>query len=367
MKLLLSLSLFAVSLGASAGNVVVVDSVDSVPLSGATVIAQTGMIAGITDGDGRIAVNEKDWPLTVRSLGYSSVTIDEKTDTLRLAPAAYALPEVVVSPGERPITRVICYAREYCSGATSTDTMQMYSEYMIECFGADGKVKGYKKGDSRPTTRNVRRYARRVNSEGLDSVARPRSGDDETFLSFMDCVVDVPMYAIEESEAIINGALADTVQGKYCPKFIYRKTDNLYLKTTDLLSDYKDHKWSPFLFKLFGLTMDINNANFSLAYKANNSGKYGIGDLVYGTYGISILGRGKWIKKMFRSKDSVDMDCYVEVYPVDIEYCTVEEYKEMRNDSYRIVEFQKPLNLQPLPPSVQALIDKVDTELPLLK
>lgn len=367
MKLLLSLSLFAVSLGASAGNVVVVDSVDSAPLSGATVIAQTGMIAGITDGDGRIAVNEKDWPLTVRSLGYSSVTIDERTDTLRLAPAAYALPEVVVSPGERPITRVICYAREYCSGATSTDTMQMYSEYMIECFGADGKVKGYKKGDSRPTTRNVRRYARRVNSEGLDSVARPRSGDDETFLSFMDCVVDVPMYAIEESEAIRNGALADTVQGKYCPKFIYRKTDNLYLKTTDLLSDYKGHKWSPFLFKLFGLTMDINNANFSLAYKANNSGKYGIGDLVYGTYGISILGRGKWIKKMFRSKDSVDMDCYVEVYPVDIEYCTVEEYKEMRNDSYRIVEFQKPLNLQPLPPSVQALIDKVDTELPLRK
>lgn len=56
-----------------------------------------------------------------------------------MASENYSLPEVSVVSGERPITRVVSYVREYSTGATSTDTIQMFSEYMVQSFHITGK------------------------------------------------------------------------------------------------------------------------------------------------------------------------------------------------------------------------------------
>lgn len=48
--------------------------------------------------------------------------------------------------------------------------------------------------------------------------------------------------------------------------------------------------------------MDMREMMISFAYKANPSGKYTIHDFLYEISSANILGRGKWIKKAFKTK-----------------------------------------------------------------
>ena len=144
-----------------AGRVIVVDGSDGSPVIGATVFSSSGLILGATDADGNTPdVNEGSYPLTIHSLGYKEGIAATPGDTLMMDAAAYDLPPVTVMPGERPITRVVCYVREYSTGATDRDTLKMYSEYMVESYHIDEgtKVKGYHKYDFVPKTRTERRF-----------------------------------------------------------------------------------------------------------------------------------------------------------------------------------------------------------------
>ena len=51
------------------------------------------------------------------------------------------------------------------------------------------------------------------------------------------------------------------------------------------------------------------------------------------------------------------MDTYIELYPVDIEYLTLADYKTLR-DAYEIIPFRRPSPLAPLSPSVATLLKK---------
>lgn len=341
-------------------NLTIVEADSYQPIAGVTVMSRSGNIVGITDDKGRISIDlHKDYPLTVRSLGYESMTVSEHRDTLELPAATYTLSEVVVNPVDRPVARVICYAREYCSGTTSTDTMQMYCEYMTESFLTDGgKVKGYDKYDSHLRPRAVRRYARFVKADGTDSVACPSRNDDITFLSFIENIAYVPGKTVTVGERIKAGARTDTLQGKYSPKCIYRKNNSTYTITKDMLSDHKEHRWSPFFFKLLGITMEIQQAENTVAYLVNDTDKLGMSDFVYGTYNLHAVCKGRWLKKLLGTKEPFELDCYIELYPVDIEHFTVEEYKQMKED-YSPIEFREPQNLQPLAPSIRTLVDRV--------
>ena len=341
-------------------RLVVVDSEDSLPVAGVAVIGGNGIIIGTTDADGSIAVGDEGcYPLVIRAMGYKSATLDAPVDTLALEPAAYSLRELVVSPGERPISRVVCFAREYCTGATGSDTLQLYCEYMTESFIADGKVKGYKSYYTRPRPRAARRYARFA-GEGTDSVARPRYDDDVVgVLSWMEYLASVPGESIDERDAIRGGASTDTVAGKYSPKSVYKKTRASYIRTDDMLSDHKNHKYSPGFFKLLGFTIDTDKMTSSTVYKVNDRGRYGLHDYVYSTYSVHMLARGKHFKRWLHTKDPIDLDCYIELYPVAITRHTVEEFKAMKEEMTRI-EFAEPENLLPMIPAVKSLVEQVE-------
>lgn len=355
--------LFAYCSG-SAGDLIVTDAGDGSPVSGATVITRSGMILGLTDDGGRIAIDDlSGLPLIVRCIGYEPLSIMELADTARLVPASYELGELVVTPVDRPIMRVVCFAREYSSGITGADTLQLYCEYMTESFLAEGKVKGYKGYDAKPSVRNVARYAR-MTKDGRDCIFRPSYNDDIRELSWFDFLAFLPTERIEAPESIRNGLESDTVPGKYGPKFIFRKKNNLFTKTADVLSDHKNRKWSPWFFKLIGMTVDINVGSWSLSFRANPADTYSIRDFVSGTYNIQMLGRGKWLKKAFDTSYPIEMDTYIELYPVDIQHLTVSEYKE-RKDEFDRIPFQLPEAVQPLAPSIKALVDRIDRELPL--
>ena len=354
-KLLCLLALVAVVTATGSARVItVVDSGDREPIAGASVLSSNGLIVGFTDSQGRIQVAPADYPLELRGLGYMPLSVEATVDTVAMSPAAFPLGELTVNPADRPITRVVTYAQEYCTGATPGDTMQMYSEYMLEYFLADGKVKGYSKSDAKASVRNVRRFGRLANSQGLDSVFRPAGGDDIVMLSFVVSMSFLPGGSKKEPEALKSGAPADTVMGKYGPKYVYRKSNGLFSVDTDGLADYKDHRWAPAIFKLFGLTAAIEQLDWSMIFRSNNSGEYGIGDFICGTCNMRVLGTGKMLKRMLGIKDPINIYSYVEQYPVEIEYLTVEDYKAMKKerDSHEKEAFVIPEGVQPLVPSI---------------
>lgn len=336
----------------------VVDKTDRSPIIGATVIDRAGIIVGITDGNGQISVkSEANFPITVRYIGYEPLTTSER-DTIAMTATSYALKEVEINPADRPIKRVICFAREYSSGIAGKDTMQLYSEYMAQAFIAEGKVKGYKKYDAHPHIRNTKRYARIVKT-GNDSIFKPRLYDDVTELSWYDLMAFLPTEKLELRDAIKEGAETDTVFGKYGPQFIYSLKNNIYSQKADILSNQKNRKVSPWLFKLFGLTVDIDAGVWTMSYNDKGKGTFGIYDLISGTYNIHIIGRGKWIRKILDSKYPIEMNSYLEIYPLEITNCTVEEYKEL--NTYDRIPFQYPAGLQPLSPAIQSLVDSLES------
>lgn len=364
---ILCLLALSISIPGYTKNIYVVDSEDKAPIPGSTIISDKGLIIGCTDAEGKISVGDTDFPLSVRNLGYETAFIsDASTDTIFLPAAKYSLHEVVINPAERPITRVLAFVREYCTGSTSTDTLQLYSEYMIEYFNADGKVKGFDKSHRSGTIRNAKRYGRLANSQGLDSVMRPKSDDDVSALSFAELMSRIPFENLSEPESIKKGIQSsDTVFGKYYPKLVGRKTRNHFILDCDVLADYSDHKWSPWIFKMLGMTMDMEKASWSRIYNGTESGIYGLPDFIYGTCNLTMLGKGRLLKKLLRLKDEITIDCYIEIYPVEINSLTREEYLEIKKEfKERRSEMIFPEHLLPLTPAIETLKERVNQEYP---
>ncbi len=364
LKSALALLMISFCAFATSPKVIVIDESNNAGIEGATVISDRGIILGITDREGGIKVEkEKDFPLTIRCVGFEPATIQMAADTIKLHPATYELSEVDVKAGERPIRKVTSYAREYCTGASPNDTMQLFAEYMLINYIPidEKKIKGFKSGDSAIWPKAARRFARFANSEGLDSVASPDKFDNVSHLSFYNLLVGVPVNSFPETEKIKSGAKVDSVMGKYYNSALYKKTDNNYIITYDRLANEENHSVSPMLFKIVGMTMDIDRMQSTYVYQIPTDSLYTPEDFIYTSGSIHALAKGKMFKWLLGKKD-VEVDCYAELYPVDIEYLTVDEYKEDRKErkDRTPIPFRKPQNLQPLPTAVERLVERVN-------
>lgn len=337
-------------------NVLIRDIDDKDPIPGAYVISANGLILGATDNEGKIKVQKRDFPISVRCLGYDPLTVDSYADSINLKAASYILPEAVISTKERPITRVLTYAREYATGEVAGDTVQLFSECMIEYYFADGKVKGYHGHDKSPSIVASRIYCRLANENDRDTVFMPEFDDNATAISLIDWKLDLPYDLQTETEALRNGATLDSIPGKYYTKYLYTKTKDRYIVDYDDLADNKNHKDSPLMFKLIGFTLDIDRLNFTSLYKVNSIGKYGINDLVCNTINTHMLTKSKWMKKAYRVKKPIEMNSYIEQYPVEIQRITIDDYKKLRHGFN--VQFQIPEIAPELPSAIQNLINQ---------
>ena len=64
-----------------------------------------------------------------------------------MKPQWFSPEEVSVVSDSRPVVRTVMYVREYSSGVTEKDTMQLFGEYMIVYYyPLQTKVKGNKRG-----------------------------------------------------------------------------------------------------------------------------------------------------------------------------------------------------------------------------
>lgn len=320
---------------------------DGHPLAGVTLLSKAGHILGTTDKNGVAEIHwDTDYPFTIRCVGYEVLTVTIPEDTIFLSAAEYVLPEVSVSVSGRPFRRVIWYAREYSTGSTGLDTMQLYSEYMLESFFVDRKVKGYHSSDRDLTTKAVRRYARISGVNRNDSIIIPKENDDITILAWGGTFCKLPDGKIEETRAIREGATVDSVAGEYATDKILQKGGGRYVVISDRLSGHRNHSWSPTLFKIFGMTIDIDRYDSSFCFQQNERGIYDLYDLMYSSLNLNILARGKIFKWLFRSSEPLRMNTCIELYPVEITSHSHDEYTELRKDKNPL-EFQIPSSVLP--------------------
>lgn len=336
---------------ADAAKIRIVDAEDSMPLQAATVFSKGGNIIGITDSNGEIeVVSASAYPLQVSCIGYNPMTVDKSVSTVMMTPATYQLKELVVNPAERPVEHVICYMREYLTGVSGNDTVINYNEHIADYFLTDGKVKGFKQKLT-PRILNSRLYTKVSNDQVTDSIYSPDYRDDSLA---WEMFAWLPSGNNNASE-ILKGKSTVKVEGKYSTRHWIKDTPSTLTVQIDNLADTKGHTMSPAIFKLIGFTIDLTELMGTWVYAHNDSGLYSIKDLISGNVSTTIIGKGKWIKKAFNTSDPVEMKAAYEIYPINIEYLTVEEAKEvMKNPpSYKITTSP---NAGPLPPEIQRIV-----------
>ena len=332
----------------------IIDASTGEPVIAAVVFSRSGNIIGSSDVKGHVDnIDINDYPITVKCLGLKPLIATNHNDTVYMTPDVRLLNEVVVTPSERPIMSVLCYIREYTSGCTATDTIQYFGEHMAMFYIPKTKIKGFKTSNT-PQILASRLYQRNSTESG-DSVFCPKYRNDN--ISWLD-ILSYPDKNAIETDRIKQGARTDSVMGKHYIKTLARKNDRTYTVTTDLLADKKDHRMSPFIFKMLGFTIDFNELTTSWAYKSNDKGVYRPEHMLYGTCSISVAGKGKWIKKAFRTKDPVILQGLFEIYPVKIDHLTTEEAKDMLYANPPTVRLEQSEYASPLPQAIQQLVNK---------
>lgn len=352
--LIIAMAITHSSISVYGKEIVVMEKSEGVPIIGAALISNTGHIESVTNINGVANMpNNIEYPVTIKSLGYEIFTLNEPTDTVFLNIEEFELPEISYIASERPIKRVLCYAKEYITGFFGDVSMQALNECMLESFVVDDKVKGYHSYDADFKTRNGKEYVHLRRDNKKDTLYMSNKG------SFMYInQIELPTIKIKETKAMREGASVDSIPGKYCTKSILNKSSNRYNVFTDLLNIHKHHKWSPNILKLLGLTTDFNQMDVYFSFQQNESGEYDIYDLLYASVNIDVLARGKWFKKMLNTKEPIKLKSYIEIYPVDIISLTLEEYKEMRSNTDPI-DFQFPKKVLQEIPAVTDLKKRV--------
>lgn len=333
----------------------VVDSSDRLPLAAATVFSANGSIIGLTDDNGTFtAASDNVYPLTVRYLGYDAAKVGKDATVVEMSPSSLTLGEITVTPADRPVMHVTFYVREYASGATPTDTMIFFNEHMADTFVSTiEKVKGFKE-QSHPRFLSSNLYTRLADSSGLDSCFVPDKRNND--LCF-DMLLNIPYSKARIDVDSLTDVYRDSVVGKYgLQKTLKLQNGILYLHK-DALADYEGHKYSPSILKLLGMTADFTDISVSMAYRANDSGEFDSANALLYTLAIKLTGRGRLFKHYFNTHGNpIDIYNYYELYPVDIQYLTVEEAKQMQKNPPRPAVIPSP-NAPALDAPYQRIVD----------
>ena len=340
----------------SAGAQVVVDSADATPLPLATVFNHSGTIVGLTDDHGNMQkLTNPSFPLTIRYMGYDPLVVNTlNADSLRMTASAYELPEITVQPVDRPVTRMIVYVRQYASMTTSTDTVDMYADYMGDLRWARKGVRKFKRWDGRLTrTGPVRAYVHKSNAT-TDSIGFPSQEEFEE-LSWSN-FIQVPTDTVFEPRATrANNHAADSVVGKSGFKIINYNTPTTFCIKTDAIAGTKDHRLSFGLLKLLGFNIEFTTFTELSVFPKDSIGVHSPETLLSYAITLEASGKGRWIKKLLGSKSPVDIKCYYEVYPVDIEHLTMDEWRELKKDPPQDC-FTVPVLVPTLAPEVESHI-----------
>ncbi len=338
---------------------IILDSSDNTPLVRTPVFNSSGTMLGLTNERGFIRIENSQYPIKIKSLGYEDYISQSKADTIWMLPAVYQLDALTVIPVERPVMRVVSYMREYMSITNEDDTIMSFTEYTADVFIPVKKVKKFK-ARKQPRILASRTVKRKIDKDGQDSIYKSEYTEDNISWASLLEFPDKP-FLIKPLTDGLNTRI-DTIAGKYSIAELKKVTPDHASVQTDLLADFKNHSVTPLVFKLLGLTMDIVEMQSNWIFRPTITGEYSVTDIISGTFSFKINCKGKWLKKALDSKKDVTAYGYFEIYPVRSEFLTVEEAKAMIKDDSMTEKLVVSPYAPPLDPSVEAIVEIARTD-----
>ena len=338
---------------------VVTDSLTGERLAKASVFDTRGSLAGICTDDGRLpAVSATAYPLTIRYMGYAPATV-ERSDTgpVLLRKMEYDLPEIVVESKKRDMLHLIGYVREFSTLTTYSDTVFLFREKTVD-FMIPAKRMKKATGWTNPRILDSRSFYHFSNSEGTDSVC-PSFG---AHFSWADWVGLFRNVAIPDSmRGQDHGTLI--IRGRHGPSCIWRRNEEDVTLDVDILAEYDNRKWIPGLAGFIDNGLDLRRMNMRYIFTDVAGDEIFPGNLARMSFHIESNGRGRNLSMFFHPGDPVYVDTYAEIYITDMVYISAAEARKWEKDPHygETRSLQPPSNAPELHPSVQAIVDRVNS------
>lgn len=337
-----------------------VDAATIAPLPLAPITDRAGNVVGMTDKSGIIPELQKDrYPITFNYMGYASLQILKPAeDDVKMIQQEYELPEIVISPGARPLLHLTGYMREVTSVLSSSDSVTLFKESVVDFLipMEKTKVKGWNKARELAS----KTFVRMSNSSGLDSVS---TNHEYEFILWGNRKSLIP--SATKIPAKIKGAdvVCDTITGKYYPKIIWWKNSDVTRWHGDALANEKNHTTSPWALKLFGLTTDVTEISENFVFDTPDGDIIRPTDLRQVSITIDMLAKGKLFKKTLDSSSPVNVRTYMELYLTDREFLSEEEGKSLRKEIPVIEssDILAPANANPLHPAIMRTVERINS------
>lgn len=343
---------------ANAFRLVDAETKASLPL--ASITDRSGNVVGMTDKSGVIPDLQKDrYPITFNYMGYASLQILKPIeDDVKMVQQNYELPEIVIIPGSRPLLHLTGYMREVTSVLSSSDSVTIFKESVVDFLVPveKTKVKGWNKARELAS----KAYVRMSNSSGLDSVS---TNHEYEFMLWGNRKSLIPS-AAKIPEKFKEAEMAcDTVPGKYYPKIIRWKNRDVTRWHGDALANEKNHIITPWALKLFGLTTDVTEISENYVFDTPDGDYIRPTDLRQVSITIDMLAKGKLFKKTFDSSSPVNVRTYMELYLTDREFLSEEEGKSLKKETPTIEasDILAPTNATPLHPAIIRTVERVNS------
>lgn len=337
-----------------------IDASTNAPLPLASITDRSGNVVGMTDKSGVIPELQKDrYPITFNYMGYASLQILKPAeDDVKMILQEYELPELVISPGARPLLHLTGYMREVTSVLSSSDSVTIFKESVVDFLVPveKTKVKGWNKARELAS----KTYVRMSNSSGLDSVS---TSHEYEFMLWGNRKSLIPSAAKIPDKIKGTEVTCDTVMGKYYPKIIWLKNGDVTRWYGDALANEKNHVTSPWALKLFGLTTDVTEISENFVFETPDGDFIGPSDLRQVSITIDMLAKGKLFKKTLDSSSPVNVRTYMELYLTDREFLSEEEGKSLKKEIPTIEssDILAPTNANPLHPAIMRTVERVNS------
>lgn len=337
-----------------------VDAETKAPLPLASITDRSGNVVGMTDKSGVIPELQKDsYPITFNYMGYASLQILKPVNSdVKMIQQDYELPEIVIIPGSRPLLHLKGYMREITSVLSSSDSVTLFKESVVDFLVPveKTKVKGWNKARELAS----KTYVRMSNSSGLDSVS---TSHEYEFMLWGNRKSLIPSATKIPDKIKGTDVVCDTIMGKYYPKIIWWKNGDVTRWYGDALANEKNHVTTPWALKLFGLTTDITEVSENDVFDTPDGDFIRPTDLRQVSITIDMLAKGKLFKKTFDSSSPVNVRTYMELYLTDREFLSEEEGKELKKDVPLIEpsEIMAPTNANPLHPAIIRTVERINS------
>ncbi len=337
-----------------------IDASTNAPLPLASITDRSGNVVGMTDKLGVIPELQKGrYPITFNYMGYASLQIQKPAeDDVKMIQRDYELPEIVIIPGSRPLLHLTGYMREITSVLSSSDSVTLFKESVVDFLVPveKTKVKGWNKARELAS----KTYVRMSNSSGLDSVS---TNHEYEFILWGNRKGLIPSAAKIPDKIKGTDVACDTIMGKYYPKIIWLKNGDVIRWYGDALANEKNHITTPWALKLFGLTTDVTEISENYVFDTPDGGFIRPTDLRQVSVTIDMLAKGKLFKKTFDSSSPVNVRTYMELYLTDREFLSEEEGKSLKKE-IPIIESSDilaPTNANPLHPAIIRTVERVNS------